>query len=391
MVLNVPFGDMKLRYEALRAELDEAVQRVLASGYFILGPEGDKFEKAFAEFLGANYVVGCANGTEAIYLALAAAGVGPGDEVITVAHTAVPTISAISMTGAEPVFADIDPRTYVMDVTKVEAKITPKTKAIVPVHLYGQMADIEPLLKLGKLKGIPIIEDCAQSTGATYKLKQSGTSGAFGTFSFYPSKNLGAFGDGGAVCTNSKEGYEKLLKLRNYGQSKRYYHDEVGINSRLDEIQAAILSVQLPFLVEWNKRRREIAERYTSGLKDLVLCPQENSYSSHVYHLYVIQSNDRDGLQKFLAENGVGTLIHYPVPAHLQKAYSYRGYKAGDLPVTEAAVNRILSLPMYPELSDEQVGHVIKMVRKYHLEHPQAQFIQNTVFQSTSVSSTVIK
>jgi dTDP-4-amino-4,6-dideoxygalactose transaminase len=391
VVLNVPFGDMKLRYEAHRAQFDEAVQRVVASGYYILGPELEKFEKAFAEFLGVNYVVGCASGTEAIYLALAAAGVGPGDEVIVVAHTAVPTISAISMTGAEPVFVDIDPVTYVMDVTKVEAKITSKTKAIVPVHLYGQMADLEPLLKLGKVKGIPIIEDCAQSTGATYKLKQSGTSGAFGAFSFYPSKNLGAFGDGGAVCTDSKEGYEKLLKLRNYGQSKRYYHDEIGINSRLDEIQAAILAVQIPYVVEWNQRRRDIAQYYTTALKDLVICPQESSYTSHVYHLYVIQTNDRDGLQKYLADNGVGTLIHYPVPAHLQNAYKYRGYKKGDLPVTETMVDRILSLPMYPELTDEQVGYVIKLVRKYLLENPKAQLVQNNVFQSAPVSSTIIK
>lgn len=374
MDLNVPFGDMKLRYQAIRSDIDEAVQRVLASGYFILGPELDKFEKAFAEFLGVNYVVGCASGTEAIYLALAAAGVGPGDEVIVVAHTAVPTISAISMTGAEPVFVDIDPVTYVMDVSKVEAKITAKTKAIVPVHLYGQMVEMEAILKLGLQKGIPIIEDVAQATGAVYKLKQAGSMGEFGAFSYYPSKNLGAFGDGGAVSTNSKEGYEKLLKLRNYGQSKRYYHDEIGINSRLDEMQAAILAAQLPYLVEWNKRRREIARLYSEGLEDLVVVPQETSAASHVYHLYVIQTNDRDGLQKYLAEKGVGTLIHYPVPAHLQNAYSYRGYKPGDLPVTEQTCKRILSLPMFPELTDEQVGIVIKEVRNYHLKNPAAQF-----------------
>lgn len=388
MNLNVPFGDMKLRYQAIRAEIDEAVQRVLSSGYFILGPELEKFEKAFAEFLGVNYVVGCASGTEAIYLALAAAGVGSDDEVIVVAHTAVPTISAISMTGAEPVFVDIDPVSYVMDVSKVEAKITAKTKAIVPVHLYGQMVDMEPLLKLGKVRGIPIIEDVAQATGAVYKLKQAGSMGAFGAFSFYPSKNLGAFGDGGAVSTNSKEGYEKLLKLRNYGQSKRYYHDEVGINSRLDEVQSAILAAQLPYLVEWNKRRREIAARYSSGLKDLVIVPQESANSAHVYHLYVIQTNDRDGLQKYLAEKGVGSLIHYPVPAHLQKAYAYRAYKQGDLPVTERVVKRILSLPMFPELTDEQVGQVIKEVRNYHLKNPSAQLVQNHGAYSPFAGST---
>lgn len=382
---------MKLRYQDLKSELDEAVNRVLASGYFILGPELEAFEKAFAQFLGVNYVVGCASGTEAIYLALAAAGVGAGDEVIVVAHTAVPTISAISMTGAEPVFVDIDPTSYVMDVSKVEAKITTRTKAIVPVHLYGQMVDMEPLLKLGMQKSIPIIEDVAQATGAVYRLKQAGSIGALGAFSFYPSKNLGAFGDGGAVSTNSKESYEKLLKLRNYGQSKRYYHDEIGINSRLDEMQAAILSCQLPYLVGWNKRRREIAEMYSKGLSDLVITPKESPSSSHVYHLYVIQTNDRDGLQKYLAEKGVGTLIHYPVPAHLQKAYSYRGYRQGDLPVTETITKRILSLPMYPELSNDEVNYVIDEVRNYHLKNPQASIVYNqNVFTSIQTNTSPI-
>lgn len=384
MVLNVPFGDMKVHYNSIRQEIDEAVQRVLASGYYILGPELQNFEKQFAQFLGANYVVGCASGTEAIYLALAACGVGPGDEVVVVAHTAVPTISAISMTGAEPVFVDIDPVSYVMDVNKVAAKLTAKTKAIVPVHLYGQMVDLKPLMALGKEKGIPILEDVAQAAGAVYKLNQAGTTGEFGAFSFYPSKNLGAFGDGGAVCTNSKENYDKLLMLRNYGQSKRYYHDAIGINSRLDEIQAAILSAQLPYLVSWNKRRQEIAEKYSRELSDLVITPQKQGDSSHVYHLYVIQSNDRDGLQTYLASQGIGTLIHYPLPAHLQKAYSYRGHKRGDLPVTETVANRILSLPMYPELTEEQINHVIKEVRDFHLNNPSAQLIQSTSYTSAA-------
>jgi dTDP-4-amino-4,6-dideoxygalactose transaminase len=244
---------------------------------------------------------------------------------------------------------------------------------------------MEALLKLGKQKGIPIIEDVAQATGAVYKLKQAGSMGEFGAFSFYPSKNLGAFGDGGAVCTNSQAGYEKLLKLRNYGQSKRYYHDEIGINSRLDEMQAAILDAQLHYVPEWNNRRREIAQLYTDGLSDLVVTPIESANSSHVYHLYVIQNNDRDGLQKYLAEKGIGTLIHYPVPAHLQKAYSYRGYKRGDLPVTEQMTQRILSLPMFPELTDEQVGYVIKEVRNYHLKNPAAQLQPENAVFSTAV------
>jgi dTDP-4-amino-4,6-dideoxygalactose transaminase len=368
--LNVPFGDLKVHYKSIKEKIDSAVQRVLESGYYILGPELQTFEANFAGYLGSKYAVGCASGTEAIYLALVAAGVKHGDEVIVVAHTAVPTINAISMTGAEPVFVDIDPHTYIMDVSLVEKKITKKTKAIVPVHLYGQMVEMEPLLKLAATKGIPVIEDVAQATGATYKSSKAGTLGEFGAFSFYPSKNLGAFGDGGAVCTNTKEGYDRLLHLRNYGQSKRYYHDEIGINSRLDEIQAAILAVQLPFVFEWNERRRQIAARYTAGLKDIVATPQ--AINHHVFHLYVIQTGDRDGMQKYLSEKAIGTLIHYPVPAHLQKAYSYLGYKPGDLPVTEFVTKRILSLPMFPQLTDEQVDLVIDEVRNYVRLNPAA-------------------
>lgn len=371
-MLKVPFGDLKVHYNSLQNQIDQAVQRVLASGYYILGPELERFEREFAEYLGVNHVVGCASGTEAIYLALAAAGVHAGHEVITVAHTAVPTISAISMTGAEPVFVDIDPDSYLMDVSKVEASITSRTKAIVPVHLYGRMVEMEPLLKLAARHGIPVIEDVAQATGATYNAAMAGSLGQFGAFSFYPSKNLGAFGDGGGVSTNSKEGYERLLRLRNYGQSKRYYHDEIGINSRLDEVQSAILSAQLPYVAGWNERRRQIAARYTQGLAGCVLTPREAGNAPHVYHLYVIQTGDRDGLQKYLLEKGIQTLIHYPVPAHMQKAYQYRGYKEGSLPVTEAVTKRILSLPMFPQLVDDQIDMVVHEIREYHRLNPAA-------------------
>lgn len=386
MSFKVPFGDVKLRYESLRKQIEESVQRVLPSGYYILGPELERFEKRFADFLGADFSVGCASGTEAIYLAMKAAGVGPGDEVIVVAHTAVPTISAISMTGAEPVFVDIDPCSYVMDTTKVEAAITAKTKAIIPVHIYGQVVDLDPLLALGRARGIPVIEDVAQATGATYKGKIAGTMGDFGAFSFYPSKNLGAFGDGGAVCTNSEEGYRKLLMLRNYGQSKRYHHDEIGINSRLDELQAAILDAQLPYVHEWNVRRREIARRFTAGLKDVVVTPAESSFGTHVYHLYVIQTKDRDALQQYLLDKGIQTLIHYPIPAHLQKAYAYRGYKRGDLPVTEQVTQQILSLPMFPELTNDQVDFVIEEIVKYHALNPQHVFVPTPVITTPFVN-----
>lgn len=366
--MKVPFGNMKIHYHAYKQELDQAVARVMESGHYILGPELDKFEADFAKFLGAKYTVGCASGTEAIYLALVACGVVPGDEVLVVAHTAVPTISAISMTGATPVFVDINASTYVMREIELEAKITPKTKVIVPVHIYGHMADMETIMKVAQKHGLKVMEDVAQATGATYRGQTAGTIGDFGAFSFYPSKNLGAFGDGGAISTNSEESYKKLIMLRNYGQSKRYYHDIIGINSRLDEIQCAILGAQLPYVHEWNDRRREIAARYTEGLKNVVVTPVEQQGCKHVYHLYVIQTPYRDELQQYLLDRGIQCLIHYPIPAHLQQAYAYLGYKPGDLPTTEHIVKRILSLPMFPELTDEQVDEVIEGIKDFHKE-----------------------
>ncbi|MBK9770557.1 MAG: DegT/DnrJ/EryC1/StrS family aminotransferase [Candidatus Obscuribacter sp.] len=359
---------MKIHYHAYKQELDQAVARVMESGHYILGPELDKFEADFARFLGAKYTVGCASGTEAIYLALVACGVVPGDEVLVVAHTAVPTISAISMTGATPVFVDINASTYVMREIELEAKITPKTKVIVPVHIYGHMADMETIMKVAQKHGLKVMEDVAQATGATYRGQTAGTIGDYGAFSFYPSKNLGAFGDGGAISTNSEESYKKLIMLRNYGHSKRYYHDIIGINSRLDEIQCAILGAQLPFVHQWNDRRREIAARYTEGLKNVVVTPVEQQGCKHVYHLYVVQTPYRDELQQYLLDRGIQCLIHYPIPAHLQQAYAFLGYKTGDLPTTEHIVKRILSLPMFPELTDEQVDEVIEGIKDFHKE-----------------------
>jgi dTDP-4-amino-4,6-dideoxygalactose transaminase len=270
------------------------------------------------------------------------------------------------MTGATPVFVDIDSSTYLMDSSKLEAKITAKTKAIVPVHLYGQMADMDEILAIGQKHRIPVLEDCAQSSGATYKNAKAGSLGFMGAFSFYPSKNLGAFGDGGAVSTNCAQTYEKLKRLRYYGQSaRRYYHDEIGINSRLDDIQAAILRTQLPHLDRWNARRNEIAQAYNKGLKGLVLTPFAADNRNHVYHLYVIRVENRDQLQEQLLTRGVQTLIHYPIPAHLQKAYAFLGYKEGSLPVTENIAQRILSLPIYPHLTDAQVQTVIDAVREF--------------------------
>jgi len=368
--MKVPFGNLKIRYHALSDEFDRAIKRVLQRGHFILGQELEAFERDFAEFLGAGFVAGCASGTEAIYLSLAALGIGLNHEIVVVAHTAVPTISAISMTGATPVFVDIDPSTYLMDVNQLDSKITSKTKAIVPVHLYGQMVDMEPVLKTAAKYNLFVVEDVAQATGATYRGARAGTLGHFGAFSFYPSKNLGAFGDAGAVSANSKSNFDRILMLRNYGQRKRYHHEIVGINSRLDEIQAAILSAQLPFVFAWNKRRCEIARRYTEGLRDFVEVPNLAKAADHVYHLYVIQIDERDELKQYLLERGIECLIHYPIPAHLQKAYSHLGYKIGDLPVTERAACRILSLPMFPELTDEQVDLVIQVIREFYAKRP---------------------
>jgi dTDP-4-amino-4,6-dideoxygalactose transaminase len=374
--VKVPFGDLKLHYQEYKEIFDQAVARVLASGYYILGPELQRFEEEFARYLDCKFTVGCASGTEAIYLALAALDIKAGDEVLVVAHTAVPTISAISMTGATPVFVDIDAQTMVIDVADLERKITERTKVIVPVHLYGLMADMDSIKKIADKHNLPVLEDVAQATGAKYKGLRAGSIGRFGAFSFYPSKNLGAFGDGGAVSCQTEEDYDRLLKLRNYGQSKRYHHDIVGINSRLDEIQAAILSAQTPFVDEWNDRRKEIAKRYTDGLKGIVQTPVEVTDSDHVYHLYVIQCAQRNELQAFLETKGVGTLIHYPTPAHRQEAYRYLNYAAGSLPVTEAVANRILSLPLFPELTNEQVDFVIEAVREFVNANPSSASVE---------------
>ena len=362
-MVNVKSGDLAREYRDIKDEIDQAVARILSRGWFILGPEVEAFERAFAQYLGVNYCVGVASGTDAIALALLACEVGPGDEVITVSHTAVPTVSAISMVGARPRFVDICPDTYLLDVRQVETAITPRTRGIVPVHLYGQCVDMDPLLELAGGYSIPIIEDCAQAHGATYKGQKVGTMGLMGAFSFYPSKNLGCYGDGGAVVTNDAELYDKLKMLRNYGQRERYYHEIKGINSRLDELQAAILGVKLRHLDTWIKRRRLIAQMYNTRLHDLpITTPVEAPNCLHVYHLYVVQSAQRDRLQNLLGEQGVETLIHYPMPVHRQAAYADLGYADGTLPITEATAQRVLSLPIYPQMTEDEIATVINAI-----------------------------
>lgn len=368
-VLNIPIFETKAQYNLHKAEIDAAINRVLERSFFVLGQEGTAFENEFAEFLGAKYAVGVANGTDAIQLGLMACGVGPGDEVITTPHTALFSLLAISQTGAKPVLVDIDPATGLIDPNLIEARITPRTKAIVPVHLYGQSADLDPILELAKAKGLVVVEDSCQAHGTLYKGKATGTLGQVGTYSFYPSKNLGAYGDGGAVVTNDPALAEKLLQLHNGGQSERYHHNLMGLNSRLDEIQAAILRVKLKYLAGWNEARRERAALYNQLLADSwVETPVEREYGRHIYHLYVIKvgnREERDSLQNYLKEKGVGTAIHYPIPAHLQKAYSWLGLGKGSLRKTEDTAGRILSLPIYPELPLEQIERICQLVKNY--------------------------
>lgn len=364
--MKVPFGDLRRQYDSIRERIDEAIGAVLNRGWFILGHEGESFEQEFADYLGARHAIGVGSGTEALHLALVAAGVKPGDEVITAANTCVPTVSAISFAGAVPVPVDVDPVSFNLDPAKVEAAITPRTAAIVPVHLYGQAAELDPILETGRQSRIPVIEDVAQGHGATYKAGKLGTFGLMGCFSFYPSKNLGAYGDAGAVVTNDDDMALKLRRLRNYGEERRYHHTSKGFNSRLDEIQAAILRAKLPELDRWNARRREIASLYNREIRNpAVRLPAELEYGFHAYHLYVVRCAKRDELQRHLADAGVSTLIHYPVPFHLQEAYLDLNGKAGDYPVAEACAKEVLSLPIFPELADDEARYVAACVNAF--------------------------
>lgn len=362
-MVSIPFGDLKRQHDALRPELEAAIGRVLAGGWYILGPEVRAFEERFAAYCGAKHCVGVANGTEAIQLALAALGVGPGDEVITVANASVYETITILALGARPVFVDVDERTHTVDAELIEAAITPRTRAIVPVHLYGRMADMAAIMAVAEHRGVPVVEDCAQAHGARQAGRPAGSIGAAGCFSFYPTKNLGALGDGGAVVTSDDRLAEKLRRLRQYGWERKYYTADLGgLNSRLDELQAAVLSVKLERLPAWNERRRALAARYDRLLAaaDLGL-PEAPPDGEHVYHLYVVRSPRRDELQAALRERGVGTDVHYPLPAHRQPVYASLA-PPGGLPVTEQLAGEILSLPMYPELTDAEVEAVAAAV-----------------------------
>ncbi|MEX2015862.1 MAG: DegT/DnrJ/EryC1/StrS family aminotransferase [Candidatus Hydrogenedentales bacterium] len=362
----IPFNDLRPLQELLADELRAATERVLQSGWYILGPEVEEFEAAFASYHGVAHAVGVATGTDAIELALRAAGVGPGDEVITVAHTAVATVCAVERAGATPVLVDIDRDSYTMDPAAAEAAITPRTRAIVPVHLYGHPADMQSLTAIAQRHGLLLIEDCAQAHGARYHGQLAGTFGDLAAFSFYPTKNLGAYGDGGAVITRDDALAARLRRLRNYGQEQRYHAVERGMNSRLDEMQAAILRVKLRHLDEHNARRRQIAAAYTRllhGVETPRCCPDAAAIQ-HVFHLYVVRHRRRGELRAALHRQGIAPQVHYPVPVHLQQAYADLGYARGSLPVTERAADEILSLPLYVGLLDEQVGTVARALNQ---------------------------
>jgi dTDP-4-amino-4,6-dideoxygalactose transaminase len=360
--MKVPFLDLKAQYESIRGEIAEAIQQVLDKTAFAGGPFVAQFEKEFAVFCDTRFAVGVGSGTDALWMALLGLGVGPGDEVITVPDTFIATAEAISCCGATPVFVDVDPVTYNMDPSKLEAAITKKTKAIIPVHLFGQMADMDPILEIARKRKLFVIEDASQAHGAEYKGKKAGSMGDVGCFSFYPGKNLGAYGEAGAVVTNNEELDKKIRMLRDHGQAKKYYHSLIGWNARMDGIQGAILSVKLKHLSAWTEARRRNAARYDELLRDVkgVVLPQEASYAKHVYHLYAIRVAERDRLIAALAEKDIHCGIHYPIPVHLLDAYKSLDYGRGTFPVSEKSAAEFVSLPMFAELTESQISNVVE-------------------------------
>jgi len=363
--VKVPYLDLKAQYQSIKPEIDAAIARVLESCQFVLGPEVAAFEQDFAAYCGTTECIALNSGTSALHLALLAAGVGPGDEVVTVPFTFVASVAAVTYTGARPVLVDIDPRSFTMDPAAVEAAITPRTKAILPVHLYGQSADMDPIMEVARRHGLVVIEDAAQAHGARYKGRPVGSIGDMGCFSFYPGKNLGAYGEGGAVTTSNAEYARTIRMLRDWGQDRKYHHQLRGFNYRMEGFQGAILRVKLRHLERWTEARRKVVNLYNELLADSgVEAPAEMPWGRHVYHVYTLRADDRDGLQASLLAEGIQTGIHYPVPAHLQPAYADLGYGRGAFPHAETAAEQVLSLPLYPELSAQSVAEVAGAVKK---------------------------
>jgi dTDP-4-amino-4,6-dideoxygalactose transaminase len=367
--MNIPLVDLKAQYREIKKDLDFAVSKVLKNGNFILGKEVGEFEEKFAKFNKVKYCLGLSSGYDAITLSLKALGIGVGDEVITVANTFIATVFPIIAVGAKPVLVDMDPKTYLIDINKLEEAITKKTRVIIPVHLFGRPCRMNEILKIAKKHKLLVIEDAAQAHGASISGKKCGTFGDIGAFSFYPGKNLGALGDGGAIVTNNKKLYEKIKIMRDVGQIRKYYHENFGYNSRLDTIHAAALSVKLGKLNEWNKKRVEIAKLYNrllAGVGDIVTPGIMGKPYFENFHLFVIQTKKRDLLIKYLEKTGIHCGIHYPIPVHLQKATKVLGYGIGDFPETEKFAKRILSLPIYPQLKIKEVKEICKNIRRFY-------------------------
>ena len=359
----VPMVDLKRQYQGIKKEIFQVITEIFSNGQYILGPRVSEFEKKIADYYGVSEAVGVASGTDAIHLSINALGIGEGDEVITTPFTFFATVEAILYTGAKPVFVDVEQDTFNMDVGQIEAKITGKTRAILPVHIFGQMADMEEISKIAKRHGLKVIEDCAQSFGANLNGKKAGSFGNTGCFSFYPSKNLGGYGDGGIIILNDTKIADKVRKLRNHGSQSSYIHESVGFNSRLDEIQAGILLVKLKYIDEYNIARRQKAALYTELLSDKVKCPVEKKGAYHVFHQYTIRSNKRHEIQKRLRDKRVSSVVYYPVPLHLQEALRFLGYREGDFPVTEKSAKEVLSLPIYPELEESVIQKITEIIK----------------------------
>lgn len=365
--MEVPIFTPVRQYMNLKEEIDSAIQKVLSKGNFILGDEVSEFENKVAQYLGVKHAIGVASGTDALQIALMAIGLKPGEEVITTPFTFVATAETIVLLGGKPVYVDIDEKTYNINPDLIEEKITEKTKAIIPVHLYGQPAEMDKILDIAKRYNLYVIEDSAQALGSEYKGEKVCTFGDIACISFFPTKNLGAFGDAGMIVTNDDELAEKIRMIRVHGSKVRYNHEILGVNSRLDTLQASILLVKLKYLDSWNAKRIEIAEKYNDAFKDIddVVIPYSEIYNKHIYHQYTIRTGRRDELAKFLKEKGIQTAVHYPIPLHLQKAFSYLGYKQGDFPISEQCSREVLSLPMFPELRDEEINYVIESVKEF--------------------------
>jgi dTDP-4-amino-4,6-dideoxygalactose transaminase len=362
--MKVPFLDLKAHHAPLIEQFDRAIREVIESSAFAGGPFVERFEEEFAAFCGSSHAIAVGNGTDALWLALLALGIGEGDEIITVPNTFIATAEAITYCNARPVFVDVDPDTFTMNPADLEKSLTKKTKAIVPVHLFGQPADMDPILEFARANGLFVLEDAAQAHGAEYKGRKAGTMGDAGCFSFYPGKNLGAFGEAGAVVTNDPELRKQIQMLRDHGQSRKYYHSRMGWNCRMDGIQAAVLSIKLRHLDEANSLRRKHAQEYNQAFTgiDGVLTPFEAKYARHVYHVYAIRVQERDAVLQDLQEKGVGCAVHYPVPVHLQEASRNLAYISGAFPIAENLADEFLSLPMFPELTEEQVEYVARCV-----------------------------